>query len=80
MSDDDDESVPFAEWLDRLAHRFGIFFGPHPICRRMVPRASEEDLQRNASDLAALLASLGLARRYSDGVTEVLNPLRLWQR
>ena len=45
----------------------------------MVPRASEEELERNASDLAALLASLGLARRYSDGVTEVLNPLRVWQ-
>jgi hypothetical protein len=79
MADDDGESVPFLQWLDRLAVRFGVFFGPHPICRRMVPRASEEELERNASDLAALLASLGLARRYSDGVTEVLNPLRVWQ-
>jgi hypothetical protein len=79
MTDEDGESVPFSQWLDRLGRRFGIFFGPHPICRQMVPRASEEELERNASDLAALLASLGLARRYSDGVTEILNPLRVWQ-
>ncbi len=79
ISDDDGESIPFAEWLDRLARRFGVFFGPHAECRQMVPRASEEELVQNSSDLASLLASLGLARRYSDGVTEVLNPLRLWQ-
>jgi hypothetical protein len=79
LADDDPESVPFSVWLDRLALRFGVFFGPHARCRQMVPRASEEELERNASDLAALLASLGLARRYSDGVTEVLNPLRVWQ-
>jgi hypothetical protein len=80
MADDDGESVPFTEWLERLASRFGVFFGPHAVCRQMVPRASEEELERNAADLAALLASLGLARRYSDGVTEVLNPLRVWQK
>ncbi len=79
LDDDDGAAVPFSEWLERLATRFGVFFGPHPICRQMVPRAAEEDLVRNSSDLAALLASLGLARRYSDGVTEVLNPLRIWQ-
>lgn len=79
IADDDGESVAFADWLARLADRFGVFFGPHAVCRRMVPRASEEELEHNASDLASLLASLGLARRYSDGVTEVLNPLRVWQ-
>lgn len=79
IADNDGESVPFTVWLERLAGRFGVFFGPHAVCRDMVPRASEEELSRNASDLAGLLASLGLARRYSDGVTEVLNPLRVWE-
>jgi hypothetical protein len=80
MADEDGESIPFAKWLDRLANRYGVFFGPHATCRQMVPRASEEELVQNASDLARLLASLGLARRYSDGVSEVLNPMHLWQR
>jgi hypothetical protein len=72
--------VPFSEWQDRLAARFGVYFGPHAATRRMVPRASEEDLELNVVSLATLLSSLGLARRYSDGVTEVLNPLKLWQK
>lgn len=79
LSAEDGPSVPFAMWLERLADRFGVFFGPHDVCRRMVPRASEDELEANAAELASLLASLGLARRYSDGVTEVLNPLVIWQ-
>lgn len=79
ISDGDGESVRYSTWLDRLSSRFGVFFGPRAETRAMVPRATEDDLEQNTSDLASLLASLGLARRYSDGVTEVLNPLHLWQ-
>jgi hypothetical protein len=80
MSDDDGCSVPLAEWRQRLVSRFGIHFGADAVARAMVPRASEEDLEANVTSLAQLLSSLGLARRYSDGVTEVLNPLHLWRR
>lgn len=80
MNDDDEVSIPFSEWQRRLSDRFGIYFGPHRVSRQMVPRASEEDLDLNSVHLAQLLSSLGLARRYSDGVTEVLNPLKLWQK
>jgi len=79
MNDDDGLSVHFTEWEDRLAHRFGVHFGANRDTRAMVPRASEEDLEANSAHLAQLLSSLGLARRYSDGVTEVLNPLDLWK-
>lgn len=79
MSDSDDTSVRFTDWQARLAERFGIQFGANTTTRGMIPRASEEDLELNAAQLARLLSSLGLARRYSDGVTEVLNPTHLWQ-
>ncbi|MEJ7783458.1 MAG: hypothetical protein WKF96_01560 [Solirubrobacteraceae bacterium] len=79
MSDDDGPSVRFADWQERLAQRFGVHFGPNAVARGMVPRASEEELDVNAANLAQLLSSLGLARRYSDGVTEVLNPTYLWR-
>lgn len=79
MSDDDGLSVRFTEWQERLAQRFGVHFGANSSTRAMVPRASEEDLEANSAHLAQLLSSLGLARRYSDGVTEVLNPAHLWK-
>lgn len=79
LSTEDGESVPFTTWLERLGDRFGVFFGPGDVCRSMMPRASEDELEANAGELGLLLASLGLARRYSDGVTEVLNPLVMWQ-
>jgi hypothetical protein len=80
MSETDGMSVPFAEWLARLSDRYGLHFGATSATRAMVPRASEEELDQNLANLAALLSSLGLARRYSDGVTEVLNPTVLWQK
>lgn len=80
MSEKDGTSLPFAEWLERLSERFGIHFGATAATRAMVPRASEEELDQNVANLASLLSSLGLARRYSDGVTEVLNPTFLWQK
>lgn len=80
MSDDDGASIGFSDWLERLSTRFGLHFGADDSSRTMVPRASEEELDGNLANLAKLLSSLGLARRYSDGVTEVLNPMELWQK
>jgi hypothetical protein len=80
IDDTDGPSIRFADWLDRLSLRFGLHFGASTATRAMVPRASEEELDRNVAQLATLLSSLGLARRYSDGVTEVLNPTYLWQK
>jgi hypothetical protein len=80
MSDDDGPSVPFKLWQERLAERFGLYFGPNAAVRQTTPRASEEDLAANSAALAHLLYSLGMARRFSDSVTEVLNPLVLWQK
>jgi hypothetical protein len=80
MSEHDEMSIPFSEWLERLSKRFGVHFGATPATRAVVPRTSEEELDQNVANLAALLSSLGLARRYSDGVTEVLNPMVLWQK
>lgn len=79
LADDDGPSVPFDEWALRVTKRFGIVVGPNESSRAMNPRASEDELLRNQTELAALMTSLGLARRYSDGVTEVLNPFHLWK-
>jgi hypothetical protein len=46
----------------------------------MPDRAPEEDLEHNRDLLSQVLAFVGLARRYSDGVTEVLNLSTLWRR
>lgn len=80
FNDDDESAIPFSEWSHRMADRYGVVFGPHQLSRSMVPRASEEQLEQNQRETTALLASLGLARRYSDGVTEVLNPFKIWTR
>jgi hypothetical protein len=69
-----------AEWLERLISRFGVVFGPHAAARTMADRAPEEDLEHNRDLLSEMLASVGLARRYSDGLTEILNLSTLWRR
>jgi hypothetical protein len=78
VSDTDGPSLTMAQWLERLISRFGVVFGPHPAARSMPDRAPEEDLERNRELLSQTLASVGLARRYSDGVTEILNLNHLW--
>jgi hypothetical protein len=80
ISDTDAQTVPMTLWLDELVSRFGLVFGPHAVARRMPDRAPEEDLEHNRDLLSQLLASVGLARRYSDGVTEVLNLATLWRK
>jgi hypothetical protein len=80
LSDDDPPAVPMAVWLDRLVERFGLVFGPHPLARSMPDRAPEDDLERNRDLLSALMSAVGLARRYNDGVTEVLNITHTWRR
>jgi hypothetical protein len=78
IDESDGRVVPMSVWSKRLADRFGLVFGPGDRAREMPQRAAEEELEENQNFLARLLSSLGLARRYSDGVTEVLNPLRIW--
>ena len=68
-----------AMWLDRLVARFGLVFGPHPLARSMPDRAPEDDLERNRDLLSGLMSAVGLARRYNDGVTEVLNITHTWR-
>jgi len=80
VSEADGASIPMAEWLERLISRFGVVFGPHPVARVMADRAPEEDLEHNRDLLSEMLASVGLARRYSDGLTEILNLSALWRR
>jgi len=80
ISANDGETVPFARWSRRLADRFGVLVGPDARTRAMHPRASEDELAANARALTDALAALGLARRYSDAVTDVLNPQVLWER
>ena len=75
----DSTAVPMSEWLERMITKFGVVFGPHSEARNMPDRAPEEDLERNRDLLSQLLAAVGLARRYSDGVTEVLNLNMLWR-
>jgi hypothetical protein len=80
IDESDPPSLPFDEWAERIAGRIGVVVGPGPVSHTMSPRASEDDLLQNRVDMAMLMTSLGLARRYSDGVTEVLNPFDLWSR
>lgn len=80
ISEADGSSLPMAQWLERLISRFGVAFGPHPAARMMADRAPEEDLEQNRDLLSEMLASVGLARRYSDGLTEILNLSALWRR
>jgi hypothetical protein len=80
ISETDGPSIAMAEWLERLISRFGIVFGPHWAARTMPDRAPEEDLEHNRDLLSEMLASVGLARRYSDGLTEILNLSTLWRR
>jgi hypothetical protein len=80
MPDKPIESLLMSDWLMQLENRFGVAIGPGSLSRRLHPRASEEDLEQNQSELARLLAAVGLGRRYSDGVTEVLDPRTLWVR
>lgn len=80
ISDEDTSTVPMAVWLERLIARFGLAFGPHEVTRLMPDRAPEEDLVHNRDLLSQLLASVGLARRHSDGVTEILNLATLWSQ
>lgn len=79
LSDDDPPAIPMAVWLDRLVARFGLVFGPHPLARSMPDRAPEDDLERNRDLLSGLMSAVGLARRYNDGVTEVLNITHTWR-
>lgn len=72
------ESMLMSDWLDELGARFGIAVGPSDLARSLNPRATEEDLEQNQTELSRLLVSIGLARRYSDGVTEILDPRSLW--
>ena len=78
IDEGDDLFIPYDVWSRRLAERFGVFFGPHAARAQAALQASDEDLSINETNLQGLLASLGVARRYSDGVTEVMNPLIAW--
>ena len=78
IEDEDGPVVPFRVWAERLAAKFGVVFGPHALARKMVNRAAENELEANQHALEDLLTSLGLARRFSDGVTEILNPFSSW--
>lgn len=78
IEDSDGAHVPFNVWSNRLAEKFGVVFGPHAVARKMTNRAAENELETNQQALESLLTSLGLARRYSDGVTEILNPFFSW--
>ncbi len=78
LDEGDGRVVPMSLWSRRLEERFGLVFGPGDRARAMPQRAAEEELELNQNFLAQLLSSLGLARRYSDGVTEILNPLEIW--
>jgi len=80
LSNDDPPAIPMSVWLDRLVKRFGLVFGPDAQARAMPDRAPEEDLVRNRDLLSSLMAAVGLARRYNDGVTEVLNIGQIWRR
>lgn len=73
LKDDDPEVVPLNTVLARLESRFGIILGPEEGVA--VP---ELDLESNLSAFKDSLTALGLAHRFSDGVTEILNPLKNW--
>ena len=78
VDDSDASTVPFKVVLERLGDRYGVVFGPSALTGRIVQKPPEEELQRNVVNAAATLTQLGLARRYSDRVTEMLNPLKVW--
>lgn len=80
LDDDDPPAIPMSVWLDRLVKRFGLVFGPDAQARSMPDRAPEEDLVKNRDLLSSLMSAVGLARRYNDGVTEVLNIGQIWRR
>jgi hypothetical protein len=80
LDDDDPPAIPMSLWLDRLVRRYGLVFGPDAKARTMPDRAPEEDLVKNRDLLSSLMSAVGLARRYNDGVTEVLNIGQLWRR
>jgi hypothetical protein len=80
LPDEPVESIAMADWLDNLFSRFGLVLGPlHSAMAAMDPRPSESDMTANQSELAHLLTGVGLAQQFSDGVTEVLDPRRLWK-
>lgn len=72
------QAILMHEWLANLESRFGLAVGPGSMARALEPHPSEGELESNQRDLSALLQSVGLARRYSDGVTEVFDPRHLW--
>lgn len=76
LSDADPDSVDLREVHRRLNQRFGLTLGPGMAVRGV----SEVDLDANFESLKDGLLALGLAHRYSDGVTEVLNPLTRWSK
>jgi len=76
---DDPAFIDYGEWKSRIATRFGIVFDATERTRGLRPRASEEDLEGNSTGLTNLMASVGLARRHNDAVTEVINPISMWK-
>lgn len=80
IDEEDGPSVPFAQWSSRLADRFGIVIGSNSAAHSMAPRASEDELLENEVEMLALMTALGVSRRFSDGVAEVMNPFHLWSR
>lgn len=78
MPDERTPAVLMQDWLTNLEERFGLAVGPGSIARGLDPLPAESELEANQRDLSTLLQSVGLARRYSDGVTEVFDPRHLW--
>lgn len=72
------EGIPMVQWADEIAARFGLLIGPTAQARALHSAPSEEALLANSAELSRLLVEVGLARRYSDGVTEILDPRTLW--
>jgi hypothetical protein len=75
IADEDGPHVPFRTWHDRLVERFGLTVGPHPRTNALAACPPRPDLEANRESACRLLETAGLARRQSDGVTEVFNPL-----
>jgi hypothetical protein len=78
LDDADPTSIEYSRWSRRVADRFGLIFGSEMHGHQLLHPAADAELEKNDGELMSLFTSLGLARRYSDGVTEVLNPLSLW--
>jgi hypothetical protein len=79
LDEEPSEYMPLDVWLENLHTRFGILFGPHQATRAMTDRAPEPELEANRDELSKLLAAAGLAHRFSDGVTEVLDLRHVWR-